>query len=232
MLSIMTADWRLVAVTRERSPLRRRGTTIARAGDCTDWTKVTPARVCMISGTSFGWVIERRICVVMCSISLLPMTSHAAVIARDAASETCFLVSVMQGVTAGTTSGRAALSCSGQLSPKAAITSSAATRVCHACSTAHASKQCTRTPRTQLDPMLEVIACTASLAASRTTFCFEPAAMKRVNKLAHRKGSAEGMQLLARVLKTPMAAAAVLASALPVLDAFSTREDMRPGRTL
>ena len=54
------------------------------------------------------------------SAYLLPMTWGAPVIAARAASFTCFLVSDMQGVTSGTTRGRAWPSCSGALSLKLA----------------------------------------------------------------------------------------------------------------
>ena len=54
MLSMMTHDWRRVAVRRERRPRVSNGTTMAKAGDCTDCTNVTPASLCMISVG--GWV--------------------------------------------------------------------------------------------------------------------------------------------------------------------------------
>mmetsp|Transcript_12841 Transcript_12841/g.28510 ORF Transcript_12841/g.28510 Transcript_12841/m.28510 type:complete len:221 (+) Transcript_12841:488-1150(+) len=81
ILSMMTADWRRVAVTLDLSPLIRSGTTIARAGDCTDCTNVTPAKACIISGTSSGLEMDRTILSVMCSMSRLPITLQACVMA-------------------------------------------------------------------------------------------------------------------------------------------------------
>ena len=107
MLLMMTADWRLVAVFFSLRPRRRRGTVMARAGDSTDWTKVTPASLCIISGTDLGLVMAVIISLVMCSMSRLPMTSQAEVMALVAAVLTCFLVSHMQAVTSGTISGSA-----------------------------------------------------------------------------------------------------------------------------
>mmetsp|Transcript_1442 Transcript_1442/g.2065 ORF Transcript_1442/g.2065 Transcript_1442/m.2065 type:complete len:263 (+) Transcript_1442:2055-2843(+) len=121
MLSIITADWRLVAVAFSRSPRRSKGTTIASAGLSTDWTKVTPAISCMISGTSFGLVIAVRILSVMCSMSLFPITSMADFIAAVEACFTCFLVSHMHAVSSGTTSGSAFPSCLGAVLLKVPI---------------------------------------------------------------------------------------------------------------
>ena len=46
---------------------------------------MTPASACIISGTSSGLEILRTILEVMCSMSLLPITLQAAVIAAKAA---------------------------------------------------------------------------------------------------------------------------------------------------
>mmetsp|Transcript_22520 Transcript_22520/g.49065 ORF Transcript_22520/g.49065 Transcript_22520/m.49065 type:complete len:234 (+) Transcript_22520:2172-2873(+) len=135
MLLIMTADWRLVAICFSRKPRNNKGTTMARAGDSTVWTNVTPAILCMISGTSFGSVMATRIFSVMCSISRLPTTSRAAFMASLAASFTCFLVSHIHAVTSGTTSGRASPSCLGASFPNIARSLSVRARICHLIST-------------------------------------------------------------------------------------------------
>mmetsp|Transcript_6905 Transcript_6905/g.13844 ORF Transcript_6905/g.13844 Transcript_6905/m.13844 type:complete len:215 (-) Transcript_6905:244-888(-) len=135
MLLIMTADWRLVAVLFSLSPLSRRGTTMARQAPSTDWTKVTPASSCMISGTCLGLVMAITIFSDMCSMSLFPMMSHAARMAAVEAVLTCFLVSHMHAVTSGTTSGRLLESCLGEVSENLVIMSTALTLICHFCST-------------------------------------------------------------------------------------------------
>mmetsp|Transcript_10955 Transcript_10955/g.12559 ORF Transcript_10955/g.12559 Transcript_10955/m.12559 type:complete len:215 (-) Transcript_10955:541-1185(-) len=107
MLSMITADWRFVAVVFSRNPRSSSGTTIARAGDSTLCTNVTPAILCMISGTSFGLVIACRILSVMCSISLFPITFMDVSIASLDAFLICFLVSHIHAVTSGTINGSA-----------------------------------------------------------------------------------------------------------------------------
>mmetsp|Transcript_26647 Transcript_26647/g.74559 ORF Transcript_26647/g.74559 Transcript_26647/m.74559 type:complete len:380 (-) Transcript_26647:133-1272(-) len=140
MLLMMTADWRLVAMAFSRSPRSKSGTTMARAGDSTDWTKVTPAISCMISGTSLGLVMAVMIFLFMCSMSLFPTTPRAFFMAVLAAVLTCFLVSHMQAVTSGTMSGRASPSCLGAFSLNRATHWSASSRMGHFFSTGRAPK--------------------------------------------------------------------------------------------
>mmetsp|Transcript_6840 Transcript_6840/g.8527 ORF Transcript_6840/g.8527 Transcript_6840/m.8527 type:complete len:213 (+) Transcript_6840:2565-3203(+) len=94
----------------------------------------------MISGTSFGLVIAVIILSVMCSISLFPITSHAAFIASVAAALTCFFVSHIHAVTSGTISGRALPSCLDALALKAGMHFRASSRVCHFFSTGRLAK--------------------------------------------------------------------------------------------
>mmetsp|Transcript_32542 Transcript_32542/g.38918 ORF Transcript_32542/g.38918 Transcript_32542/m.38918 type:complete len:216 (+) Transcript_32542:2617-3264(+) len=94
----------------------------------------------MISGTSFGLEIAMIIFPVMCSISLLPMTSQADFMASVAATLTCFFVSHMHAVTSGTTSGRASPSCLGAVLLKVEIHVKARVRLGHFFSTSRAAK--------------------------------------------------------------------------------------------
>mmetsp|Transcript_29989 Transcript_29989/g.59564 ORF Transcript_29989/g.59564 Transcript_29989/m.59564 type:complete len:282 (+) Transcript_29989:2134-2979(+) len=178
MLLIMTADWRLVAVFFSLRPRRRRGTVMASAGDSTDWTKVTPASSCMISGTSLGLVMAVTILPVMCSMSRLPMTSQAAVMALVAAVLTCFLVSHMQAVTSGTISGRAAPSCLGATVLNSVIMLRAASLVVHFFSTGRLAKMAGRRPFMAIGDTFLAKAMEQVEAAARTSGLLLEAAMR------------------------------------------------------
>mmetsp|Transcript_18464 Transcript_18464/g.23970 ORF Transcript_18464/g.23970 Transcript_18464/m.23970 type:complete len:229 (+) Transcript_18464:3292-3978(+) len=147
---------------------------MARAGLSTLCTKVTPAILCIISGTSFGLVMATKMFAVMCSMSLFPITSRAAVIAAVAAVFTCFLVSHMQAVTSGTISGRASLNCFGAVSLNTAMQSNAAERVCHFFSTGSSAKMAGRSAFMAKGLIFLQIAMEVSPAKARTSFDLEP----------------------------------------------------------
>mmetsp|Transcript_22396 Transcript_22396/g.40387 ORF Transcript_22396/g.40387 Transcript_22396/m.40387 type:complete len:254 (-) Transcript_22396:6-767(-) len=148
---------------------------MAKAGDSTLCTKVTPAISCMISGTSLGLVIAVKIFSVMCSMSLLPMTLSASRMASVAAFLTCFLVSHMHAVISGTTSGRALPSCLGVASPKKARHLRADSRTCHFFSTGSLEKMMGRRDFMAKGLTLLQMAMAASEAALVTAFDLWPA---------------------------------------------------------
>mmetsp|Transcript_20126 Transcript_20126/g.46152 ORF Transcript_20126/g.46152 Transcript_20126/m.46152 type:complete len:409 (+) Transcript_20126:2046-3272(+) len=227
MLLMMTADWRLVAICFSLSPRRRRGTTMARAGDSTDCTKVTPAISCMISGTSFGLLIAMRIFSVMCSMSLFPMTLRASLMAAVAACLICFFVSHMHAVTSGTTSGKAFPSCFGAVSPRDATHLSASSRICHFFSTGRAAK---RTGRRDLTPKGLVpaqIARDVDDAASLTDLDFDEACSRHGPRHSLVSAWASG-QSDARDRARAMPARASFSSPLPHLAASPSMDGARP----
>mmetsp|Transcript_14583 Transcript_14583/g.34925 ORF Transcript_14583/g.34925 Transcript_14583/m.34925 type:complete len:239 (+) Transcript_14583:2482-3198(+) len=142
---------------------------MARAGDSTDWTKVTPANSCMISGTSLGLVMAVMILAFMCSISLLPMTSQAERMASVEAVLTCFLVSHMQAVTSGTISGRAMPSCLGAGLAKREMQLRATTRSCHFFSTGRLANRAGRRLLMAKGLTFSQMAAAVSSAALRTS---------------------------------------------------------------
>mmetsp|Transcript_7922 Transcript_7922/g.14278 ORF Transcript_7922/g.14278 Transcript_7922/m.14278 type:complete len:234 (+) Transcript_7922:2544-3245(+) len=141
---------------------------MAKAGDSTDCTKVTPAISCMISGTSLGLVMAVKIFSVMCSISLLPMTLHASRMASVAAFLICFFVSHMHAVISGTRIGRALPSCLGAVAPNDARHLRASSRICHLVSTGSLEKMVGRRDFMAKGLMLLQMAMAAVLAAAWT----------------------------------------------------------------
>mmetsp|Transcript_27530 Transcript_27530/g.56393 ORF Transcript_27530/g.56393 Transcript_27530/m.56393 type:complete len:217 (+) Transcript_27530:2767-3417(+) len=146
----------------------------------------------MISGTSLGLEIAVRILPVMCSISLLPMTSHAPFMAAAAAVLTCFLVSHIQAVTSGTISGSALPSCLGADSWKTHKHSSAMTRICHFFSTGRAAKMAGRRDFIAKGLMFLQIACAVSLALFLTAGLLLVACPKHAAKQSFVKASPSG----------------------------------------
>mmetsp|Transcript_14471 Transcript_14471/g.27597 ORF Transcript_14471/g.27597 Transcript_14471/m.27597 type:complete len:237 (+) Transcript_14471:2574-3284(+) len=195
---------------------------MARAGLSTDWTKVTPAISCMISGTSFGLVMALTMCSVMCSMSLLPMTSQAPFMAAVAADLTCFLVSHMHAVTSGTTSGRALPSCLGAESLKTARHSRARTRICHFFSTGSSAKMMGRRDFMAKGVMFLQMARAQSLAAFFTAGLLFRACSKHEARTCLLNASASG---------APSATACAVANAAHAVfssfaAALATREPM------
>mmetsp|Transcript_43867 Transcript_43867/g.93291 ORF Transcript_43867/g.93291 Transcript_43867/m.93291 type:complete len:205 (+) Transcript_43867:2695-3309(+) len=112
---------------------------------------------------------------VMCSMSLLPMTFSASLIASDAAFLICFLVSHMHAVISGTSSGSALLSCLGATAPKEARHLSASSRMGHFFSTGSFPKMMGRRDFIAKGLMLVQIARAVSVAALTTAFDLCPA---------------------------------------------------------
>mmetsp|Transcript_17732 Transcript_17732/g.24956 ORF Transcript_17732/g.24956 Transcript_17732/m.24956 type:complete len:234 (+) Transcript_17732:2565-3266(+) len=195
---------------------------MASAGDSTLWTKVTPAILCMISGTSLGLVIAIRILSVMCSISLFPITVRDPFMAAIPAALTCFLVSHMQAVTSGTISGRAFPSCFGAVSLKVLMQLRASSRVCHFFSTGNCEKIAGRSDFIANGEIFLEIAMAVSVAA----FLTEPALAEACSKHAARhslvKASASG-QPSAKALAVARPARA---SASSLAAHFATRASM------
>jgi len=124
---------------------------------------------------------------VMCSISLLPITSKALFMAAVAATLTCFLVSHMHAVTSGTISGRQSPDCLGAVAGKVAMQSKARSRICHFFSTGRAAKSWGRRDFMAKGSIFWQIAMAASLVAA-TMFlllaiaCSKPAKIKKLNE--------------------------------------------------
>mmetsp|Transcript_25308 Transcript_25308/g.45839 ORF Transcript_25308/g.45839 Transcript_25308/m.45839 type:complete len:240 (-) Transcript_25308:16-735(-) len=199
---------------------------MARAGDSTLWTKVTPAIWCMISGTSFGLVIAVIILLVMCSISLFPMTSHAPVMASDAAFLICFLVSHIHAVTSGTISGRAIPSCVGAESLKLPSNFNANSRTCHFFSTGSWAKSMGNNDLMANGLILVQIATAVSALAARTAGLFAVACSKHAVKHSFVNASALG-QVSANALTV---ASPARASSSSDEAHFATRESILAAR--
>jgi hypothetical protein len=146
---------------------------MAKAGDSTDWTKVTPAILCMISGTSLGLVIAVKILPVMCSISLLPMTSNADFMVSVEAFLTCFLVSHIHAVTSGTMRGRESANCLGADVLNLSRHWRDSSRICHVCSTGKQEKRVGMSVLIANGVMLSQMANAVSLQATWTSLFFE-----------------------------------------------------------
>mmetsp|Transcript_28946 Transcript_28946/g.48170 ORF Transcript_28946/g.48170 Transcript_28946/m.48170 type:complete len:253 (-) Transcript_28946:162-920(-) len=187
---------------------------MARAGDSTDWTKVTPAISCMISGTSLGLVMAVKILPVMCSISLLPITSKADFMVSVDAVLTCFLVSHMHAVTSGTTKGRASPSCLGATSLNLPKHCRASSRICHFFSTGNSAKIVGSNAFMAKGLTLSQIAKEVSFAAACTSLLLATACSKQAPKHSLVKGWAVGHSS-ARVLTVFMAAKASASSLEP-----------------
>mmetsp|Transcript_10425 Transcript_10425/g.22097 ORF Transcript_10425/g.22097 Transcript_10425/m.22097 type:complete len:243 (-) Transcript_10425:44-772(-) len=185
---------------------------MARAGLSTLWTKVTPAISCMISGTSLGLVMAVMILAFMCSMSLLPITSQADLMASVEAVLTCFLVSHMQAVTSGTISGRAMPSCLGAVLEKPAMHLRARTRSCHFFSTGRVAKRAGRRDLIANGLIFSQIAVAVSSAAFLTSGFLELAWERQAPKHSLVNASASGTS------------ARALAAAIPARDSASSLE--------
>mmetsp|Transcript_30273 Transcript_30273/g.64935 ORF Transcript_30273/g.64935 Transcript_30273/m.64935 type:complete len:233 (-) Transcript_30273:60-758(-) len=161
---------------------------MANAGDSTDCTNVTPAILCIISGTSLGLVMAVKILPVICSISRLPITSSACFMVSVEAFLTCFFVSHIQAVTSGTTRGRASANCLGAIDLNLARHRSATSRICHFFSTGRQEKMMGRRVFMANGVMLSQIAKAVSLAAAWTFLLLEMACSKQAPKVSFTKG--------------------------------------------
>mmetsp|Transcript_4535 Transcript_4535/g.11699 ORF Transcript_4535/g.11699 Transcript_4535/m.11699 type:complete len:255 (+) Transcript_4535:2448-3212(+) len=188
----MTAACRFVAVDFSRNPLSNKGTTIASAGDSTDCTNVTPAILCIISGTSFGLVIAIKIFPVICSMSRFPMTSNACFMVSVEAFLTCFLVSHMHAVTSGTTSGRESANCLGATALKRARHFSASSRICHFFSTGKQEKMIGSSDFIANGQILSQIANAVSFAAAWTSLLLAIACSRQAPNVSLTKGCEVG----------------------------------------
>mmetsp|Transcript_14315 Transcript_14315/g.47018 ORF Transcript_14315/g.47018 Transcript_14315/m.47018 type:complete len:268 (+) Transcript_14315:2160-2963(+) len=134
MLSMMTADLRLMATFCVRSrPRWRSGPIMESVGDSTVWTNVVAASLCTHSGTSSMLVMHSMSVGMNGSISMLPTTVHTWVIVDLDFSTTSAFMLVMQSDTSGMMVGRQAATWRGAVSVSVHRMSRPATTAPHCC---------------------------------------------------------------------------------------------------
>ena len=121
ILSTMTADFLLTAVSRSARPRSRRGTMIAKVGSWTSVTKVVAPRRWTVSGTFSGLAIHLMSSGMKRSISLFTIKLQTFSIVPYAAFLTSALVSHIASETTGIRSGTRYASCVGADSTSASM---------------------------------------------------------------------------------------------------------------
>mmetsp|Transcript_5721 Transcript_5721/g.17479 ORF Transcript_5721/g.17479 Transcript_5721/m.17479 type:complete len:282 (+) Transcript_5721:935-1780(+) len=131
MLAMMTAVLRLMGVSPCRMPRTSNGTMMASAGASTLWTNVVADSLAMVSPTSDGRAMQLSIGATHGSMSRLPLSLNAALIAFHAAFLTCSRGSIRHSPAFGTISGSAAATWSGATTASCFSSFSAPSLACH-----------------------------------------------------------------------------------------------------
>mmetsp|Transcript_28813 Transcript_28813/g.85263 ORF Transcript_28813/g.85263 Transcript_28813/m.85263 type:complete len:356 (+) Transcript_28813:2894-3961(+) len=190
MLSMMTADLRLMAVARSRRPRTSRGTMMESGGPSTCCTKVVAASWWMQSDVSAGLRMQAMRAGRNLVISLLPLTANVSLSASSVASFTWGFASAMVSVSWGTISESAAAIWLGAVFAMPASDSSARTLVCQFLACSIPVNRYPSTMAVEYGFNTPKIALAASTAASLTGAALSAARSSRLGMSDTRYGSA------------------------------------------